>query len=343
MMKFHTTTSWTAYNKISEIFVQNVKQFGKSKTASYCTNGTTRSRINSCNTNTTANSIGVAMAGTTMAGLTSSISSYMIEKTQLRTVSTVITKTTADATRITVEKAFTSSNNRSFASSSSSSSSTSFMAWYEHHLSTRPVLTKMITGSILWGVGDAVAQIVPQIAPSTSSPTATPTSDDVTITTSRTSTSSKPFTYDIVRTARASFFGFAIHAPTSHVHYNFLEYITVKGGFTGLYIPVFKTIMEQFVYWSWISNSIYHGSMEVLQTMEFNPTKIYNRIADVLWDTQKAQWAFWIPIQLINFQFTPVRHQLNIVLITSIVWTALLSAWYPPKPQQEVKQQQNED
>jgi hypothetical protein len=33
----------------------------------------------------------------------------------------------------------------------------------------------------------------------------------------------------------------------------------------------------------------------------------------------------------IYFRFVPVRHQLNVVLLTSIVWTALLSAWYPPE------------
>ena len=58
--------------------------------------------------------------------------------------------------------------------------------------------------------------------------------------------------------------------------------------------------------------------------------KITNRVKDVLWETQKAQWVFWIPVQLVNFQYVPVRHQLNVVLVTSIVWTALLSAWYPP-------------
>ena len=61
------------------------------------------------------------------------------------------------------------------------------------------------------------------------------------------------------------------------------------------------------------------------------PTQCYDRIADVLWETQVAQWGFWIPVQLLNFQFVPVRHQLNVVLLTSIVWTALLSAWYPPE------------
>ena len=40
-------------------------------------------------------------------------------------------------------------------------------------------------------------------------------------------------------------------------------------------------------------------------------------------------------MQLVNFQFVPVRHQLNVVLLTSVVWTALLSAWYPPKEEEE--------
>ena len=66
-----------------------------------------------------------------------------------------------------------------------------------------------------------------------------------------------------------------------------------------------------------------------------NLTQCYDRIADVLWDTQVAQWSFWIPVQLLNFQFVPVRHQLNVVLLTSIAWTALLSAWYPPQEEEE--------
>ncbi len=51
----------------------------------------------------------------------------------------------------------------------------------------------------------------------------------------------------------------------------------------------------------------------------YSPAECYRRIEDNLWDTQLAQWSFWIPIQLVNFQFTPVRHQLNVVLVTSIV------------------------
>lgn len=187
--------------------------------------------------------------------------------------------------------------------------SRSLMEWYEGHLQANPLPTKMITGGTLWSVGDAVAQVVPQVAGG----------DTQGLT---------PFQYDWERTGRAAFFGFAVHAPTSHVHFNFLEWMTQKGGFSGLYIPVFKTVMEQFVYWSWISNSMYHAFMGYTQGMR--TPEVIQRIEDVLWDTQKAQWAFWIPVQLLNFQFIPVRHQLNVVLVTSIVWTALLSAWYPP-------------
>lgn len=82
---------------------------------------------------------------------------------------------------------------------------------------------------------------------------------------------------------------------------------------------------------------MYHGVLGAMQGM--TPSQIYDRIADVLWETQKAQWVFWIPVQLLNFRFVPVRHQLNVVLVTSIVWTALLSAWYPPVEEEEHKKE----
>lgn len=201
-----------------------------------------------------------------------------------------------------------------------------FVEWYEGHLRSRPVTTKAITGSILWGVGDVVAQVVPTFfgddAGNRDDKNEEESNETAVI-------EKREFHYDVPRTARAVIFGFALHAPLSHLHFNFLEWMTVRGGFQGFSIPVFKTVMEQFVYWSWFSNSLYHGAMGAMQGM--NLTQIYDRIKDVLWDTQVAQWSFWIPIQLINFQFVPVRHQLNVVLLTSVAWTALLSAWYPPE------------
>ena len=114
------------------------------------------------------------------------------------------------------------------------SSSGGFVKWYEGYLNSRPVTTKAITGSILWGIGDFVAQVVPTMF-----------QDDSSLSDSDEAVTKKDFKYDYPRTARAVVFGFAIHAPLSHVHFNFLEWMTVKGGFTGLSIPVFKTVMEQ--------------------------------------------------------------------------------------------------
>jgi len=115
------------------------------------------------------------------------------------------------------------------------SSSGGFVAWYEGHLEARPVLTKMFTGSFLWGLGDFVAQVVPQVAAKSENKEA-----------------HNDFQYDYPRTTRAVVYGFGMHAPVAHVHYNFLEWMTQRIGVTGLAIPVFKTLMEQvslFIYY----------------------------------------------------------------------------------------------
>ena len=113
-------------------------------------------------------------------------------------------------------------------------SSNGFIKWYEEHLNSHPVTTKAITGFVLWGIGDFIAQVIL----ATFQYDSVYDSDEGAVT-------KKEFQYDFSRTERAMFFGFAIHAPLSHVHFNFLEWMTKKGGFTGLQIPVFKTIMDQ--------------------------------------------------------------------------------------------------
>lgn len=122
------------------------------------------------------------------------------------------------------------------------SSSFGFMEWYEGYLQASPLPTKMVTGGVLWSIGDAVGQVVPQVA----------SGGDVV----------NDFVYDWARTGRAGLFGFAVHAPTSHVHFNFLEWLTNRVGVTGLVIPVFKTIMEQVgaSYWTFHYSSFYNFS-----------------------------------------------------------------------------------
>ena len=144
------------------------------------------------------------------------------------------------ASAIPKEATTTTTNSTTTPATTSNNGGNGFVQWYEGHLQARPVMTKAITGSILWGVGDVVAQVVPTYFDTEDKSSASDGGSSV-----ESSSKEKEFKYDFPRTARAVTFGFALHAPLSHLHFNFLEWMTVKGGFQGLSIPVFKTIMEQ--------------------------------------------------------------------------------------------------
>lgn len=119
------------------------------------------------------------------------------------------------------------------------------------------------------------------------------------------------------------------HIGIAHLHYNFLEYlVVVKWAVPAARVPFVKMFIEQFVYWSYFSNAYYHTVLGALQG--FTPQQCYERVVGTLWDTLKAQWIFWIPAQLVNFKYVPVRHQLNFVLVVSLAWTTFLSLAFPP-------------
>lgn len=173
-------------------------------------------------------------------------------------------------------------------------------ARYESCLLAQPVPTKMATGAVLWGLGDAVAQ---------------------------SATRKDGEAVDGRRLSRAVAFGSLIHAPIAHVHYEFLEWFVQRLSVPASKQAVVKLVMEQFVYWGYFSNALYHFAMA---KMEGNTTTAsVDRVKERLWPTMLAQWSFWIPVQYLNFRFIPVRHQLNVVLTTSVVWTAFLSAAFP--------------
>ena len=132
-------------------------------------------------------------------------------------------------------------NKTTAAASAPPKKSKTFLEWYEGHLQAQPIPTKMVTGSILWGLGDVVAQVVPTMFFDDSDDTAN--NGDTTKEGETKAIVVKE--YDYPRTARAMIFGCVIHAPLSHVHFNFLEWMTIRGGFTGMSVPVFKAFMEQ--------------------------------------------------------------------------------------------------
>jgi len=187
-------------------------------------------------------------------------------------------------------------------------------AAYEGALETRPILTKSVTSGVLYGAGDWLAQTIAARQQHGSG------GGDAT-------------GFDGPRWLRAVIYGGVFYPYVAHLHYNFLYWVVVVMWATpAARVPWLKAFIEQFVYWSYFTNSYYHFVLGALQG--YSSAECYQRVADTLWDTLKAQWAFWIPAQLINFKYVPVRHQLNFVLVVSLFWTTFLSLAFPPPKSQ---------
>uniref|UniRef100_A0A7S4FC16 Peroxisomal membrane protein MPV17 n=1 Tax=Chrysotila carterae TaxID=13221 RepID=A0A7S4FC16_CHRCT len=192
-----------------------------------------------------------------------------------------------------------------------------FIGQYEAALASRPVLTKSITSGVLYGAGDALAQVI-------AGRNKEPSDSD-------SAGAEAKGMFDASRWLRAVLFGGVFYPGLAHLHYNFLEHlVVVRWAVPISRVPFAKMFIEQFVYWSYFSNAYYHTVLGALQG--FSPQQCYDRVASTLWDTLKAQWMFWIPAQLINFSYVPVRHQLNFVLVVSLFWTTFLSLAFPPEP-----------
>jgi protein Mpv17 len=58
----------------------------------------------------------------------------------------------------------------------------------------------------------------------------------------------------------------------------------------------------------------------------------WGNVRNKLWPVLKANWCIWPLVQIINFKFVPVVHQLNFVLLVSLGWATYLSWSTSDKP-----------
>lgn len=159
--------------------------------------------------------------------------------------------------------------------------------WYEERLAARPLLVKSITSGVLYGLGDALAQVL--------------TGAHV----------------DASRWMRALLYGSFFYPLPAHLHYEFLEWlVTVRCAVRPALVPLIKVLLEQFVYWSYLSNAYYLAVLGMLHGL--GAASVARLVASTLLSVTIAQWAFWVPFQLLNFRCVPVRHQLLAVLVGSL-------------------------
>jgi protein Mpv17 len=171
------------------------------------------------------------------------------------------------------------------------------MAWYNGWLDRSPLLTKSITSAVLFGLGDVIAQFV---------------------------SGGLQFQFDVPRFFRASAFGCFLLGPLAHIHYNFLDWLVVHRLAVGAAaMPFVKMFIDQFTYWAPGINVVYHFSLGMMEGKGVDGS--VERVKDKIIPTLKANYLLWPAVQIINFKFVPVAHQLNLILVVSLGWAAFLS------------------
>ena len=111
----------------------------------------------------------------------------------------------------------------------------------------------------------------------------------------------KPF--DWKRALTFSSIGVFYIAPTVYVNYNiFLPWLVpAKAKFGGLK----KVLFDQSVF----ASASTAGFFILINLLEgHNLKKGMNDIQNKFWTTMLVNWQIWIPAQIINFNFTPIKY-----------------------------------
>lgn len=172
-------------------------------------------------------------------------------------------------------------------------------AAYERVLARRPVAVKTLTGAVVSWVSDALAQrIEDPVAP-----------------------------YDSDRGNALTSLGAVWNGPCLHVYFEWLERLFPQR--RGLHsmapkVLITQLILNPFIYlpmfYSW--TAIYYGR-SVDETLQ--------KVRREYWPSLYAAWAVFTPVNLANFYYVPVRHQVNVTLAASFVFNTAISLIAAPR------------
>ena len=175
-------------------------------------------------------------------------------------------------------------------------SSSSILAWYSRKLDTHPLMTKAVTSGLISEAGDLFSQYIEFKR-----------SMEVT------------FHWDILRTARIGVLGFALVAPVVHYWYGGLarffpgsspmvvakRVVWDQAFFSPLFLPTWLTSL-------WLLEG---------QTSQDISTMLQAEVPTAL----VANWALWVPAQLVNFRYIPGKFQVLFSNVVALGWNAYLS------------------
>ena len=181
------------------------------------------------------------------------------------------------------------------------------LAGYERLLARRPLAVKTVFGGVVACCGDATAQAIEQQrAPEES-----------------------PRSYDMARGMALSSLGTFWNGPFLHYYFNALDrYFPQRpGDFRALLrkVAINQLIVNPLIYlplfYMWTGAVV---GRSATQTREKAEREGINSLL--------ATWGIFTPVNLINFQITPLRHQTSVNVVVSFVYNTTLSLIAAPRP-----------
>eukprot|EP00250_Pteridium_aquilinum_P009665 c18840_g1_i1 orf=222-881(-) len=189
-------------------------------------------------------------------------------------------------------------------------------SWYQLQLCRKPLRTQVITSGILWAVGDCAAQSL-DLALASHPPSA---GGEIQSEAPRTG-------LDWRRVALSSSFGATFVGPVGHLWYEGLEHV-VKHKFQ-LQPKSFKFIATKV-----LADGFIFGPIHLLAFFSFMSLASGGTVLKLKEDLKRdflpafmLEGSMWPIVQVANFRFVPVQHQLLFVNAFCILDSAFLS-WF---------------
>jgi len=170
------------------------------------------------------------------------------------------------------------------------------LAWYSRKLDTHPLLTKAVTSCLIAQSGDLFSQYVEQRRSNTIT-----------------------FKWDMVRTARIGLLGFALVAPVVHYWYGSLA--RFFPGSTASVVA--KRVFWDQAFFSPLFLPTWLTSLWMLEGQSVSD--ISDMLCAEVPTALIANWVVWIPAQIVNFRYAPVKFQVLFSNVVALGWNAYLS------------------
>ncbi|KAI5780896.1 hypothetical protein EDC01DRAFT_730535 [Geopyxis carbonaria] len=215
---------------------------------------------------------------------------------------------------------------------------------YDHYYDTRPVLTMMVTNSVLSAIADTVAQTVTSVRRRAAITSLNADLDDLSSSKKdiiieldnmaeklphygndlipHNVTPNGPAPFDFERLARFSAWGFIV-APFQFKWLQLLQKTFPMSAAAGSTLPALKRVAADQLAFAPVGLAAFFSYMTYAEGGD--SAAVRKRLGQVYLPTLKANYMLWPAAQLLNFRLMPLQFQLPFASTLGIAWGTYLS------------------